>query len=86
MFIEARRETTPCPPSGRPALRQEGHVYRGETRTDVLPSVRRAMFIEARREPTPCPRLGGLRYLSGPNNIADMALLTEGGNVSSVCL
>ena len=44
------------------------------------------MFIEARRETTPCPRSGGLRYLSGPNNVADMALLTKGGNVSSVCV
>ena len=41
------------------------------------------MFIEARREPTPCPLSGGLRYLSGPNNIADMALLKEGGDVSA---
>ena len=45
MFIEASKNR--CP-----ALRQEGHVYRSE-RTDVLPSVRRAMFIEA-SEPTCC--------------------------------
>jgi hypothetical protein len=68
VFIDARRNQV-RPPSGGPALRQEGHVYRCQEEPSP-PSARRAM--------------SGLERLD--EFYKNMALLAEGGRVSSQVL